>query len=86
MSYSEVWEVLLPPFLSPSKVPLLPDRMLVKVSTTKTQILSPNFDESIHRTTRDLQYQDWAEFMVVWRRDYIEIYEDYVSSTGRWNA
>lgn len=56
--------------------------MLVKISSTKAHNLSAVFHESIHRTTRDLEYEDWGEFMVAWRKDLIEIYEDYVSATG----
>ncbi|KAJ2935108.1 hypothetical protein H1R20_g1931, partial [Candolleomyces eurysporus] len=52
------------------------DRMLVRVAYTKQGAINAKFDDSIHRTTRDLQYEDWAEFMVVWRRDLIELYED----------
>lgn len=55
------------------------DRMLVRVCTTKAEGLGVHFHESVHRTTRDLQHQDWAEFIVAWRQDFIEIYEDYVS-------
>lgn len=54
--------------------------MWVKISSTKAQNLSPVFDESINRTTRDLDYEDWGEYMVAWRKDHIEIYEDYVST------
>jgi len=45
---------------------------------TKAECLSVHFDESMHRTTRGLQHQDWAEFVVAWRQDFIEIYDDYV--------
>lgn len=54
--------------------------MLVRVSYSKSESLSPWFDEIQNRTTRYLQYADWAEFMVAWRKDRIEIYEDYVGS------
>lgn len=63
---------------------VLRDRMLVRVCTTKAEGVSAHFDESMHRTTRGLQYQDWAEFVVAWRRDYIEIYEDYTTSLQEW--
>ena len=53
--------------------------MLVRVTYTKQGAVNAKFDDSINRTTRDLQYEDWAEFMVVWRRDLIELYEDDVS-------
>ena len=52
--------------------------MLMRVCTTKAECLGVHFHESAHRTTRDLQHQDWAEFIVAWRQDFIEIYEDYV--------
>jgi hypothetical protein len=52
--------------------------MLVRVYKTEAKSLHAHFDESMHRVTRDLEFQDWAEFLVAWRRDYIEIYEDYV--------
>jgi hypothetical protein len=72
----------MPHLLLPDSKPfILLDRMLVKISSTKAQNLSPVFDESIHRTTCDLEYEEWGEFMVAWRKDLIEIYEDYVSTT-----
>ena len=36
------------------------------------------FNEETHRTSRDFEYEAWGEFLVVWRREHIEIYEDYV--------
>lgn len=54
--------------------------MLVRVLYTRCETLSPQFNESINRTTRDLHYEDWAEFLVAWRRDSLEIYEDHVSA------
>jgi len=56
------------------------DRMLVRVLYSKLEVLNPKFDDSIHRTTRDLQFVDWGEFLAVWRKDYIELYEDHVGS------
>ncbi|KAH6912535.1 Pleckstrin homology domain-containing protein [Coprinopsis sp. MPI-PUGE-AT-0042] len=61
---------------------IMRDRMLVRITYSKNEGLSPKFDESIHRTTCGLQYEDWGEFMVVWRRDCIEIYRDH-SMPGR---
>ncbi len=52
--------------------------MLVRVSYSKSEALGLHFDEYQNRMTSGLQYEDWAEFMVVWRRDKIELYEDYV--------
>ncbi|KAF9454744.1 hypothetical protein P691DRAFT_716543 [Macrolepiota fuliginosa MF-IS2] len=63
---------------------VLRDRMFVRISSTKIGKLDSNFNESMNRTTRDLQYKDWAEFMVVWRKDIIEIYEDYSTSVQEW--
>ncbi|KAH7885352.1 Pleckstrin homology domain-containing protein [Phlebopus sp. FC_14] len=56
---------------------VLRDRMLVRVSYTKTEWLPVNFDETQNRRTSNLRYEDWAEFMVVWRKDRLELYEDY---------
>lgn len=53
--------------------------MLVRIYATRASNLNANFDETIHRTTRDLQHEDCTEFMVVWRKDIIELYEDYVN-------
>ncbi|KAF9007668.1 hypothetical protein BDZ89DRAFT_965606 [Hymenopellis radicata] len=61
---------------------VLRDRMLVRVSYSKSEDLGPHFDEYQNRMTTGLQYADWAEFMVVWRRDKIELYEDY-STPGK---
>ena len=52
--------------------------MLVRVSYTKSEGLGNHFDEKQNRTTSHMRYEDWAEFMVVWRKDRIEIYENYV--------
>ncbi|KIJ64487.1 hypothetical protein HYDPIDRAFT_111813, partial [Hydnomerulius pinastri MD-312] len=56
---------------------VLRDRMLIRVSYTKSESLPVHFDEVQNRMTSHLQYEDWAEFLVVWRKDKIEIYEDY---------
>ena len=58
----------------------------MRVCTTKAECLGAHFHESMHRTTRHLQHQDWAEFIVAWRQDFIEIYEDYVSFRSLDNA
>jgi hypothetical protein len=55
--------------------------MLVRVDYTKSEGIM-HFDDNINRSSRDLEYEDWGEFLVVWRRDSIEIYKDYV----RWGA
>ncbi|KIK86882.1 hypothetical protein PAXRUDRAFT_152537 [Paxillus rubicundulus Ve08.2h10] len=56
---------------------ILRDRMLVRVSYSKSESLPVRFDEEQNRQTSHLQYEDWAEFLVVWRKDNLEIYEDY---------
>jgi hypothetical protein len=58
------------------------DRMLVRISYTKANGVDAFFDEAQHRTTTHLEHEDWAEFLVVWRKDRrgnhrIELYEDY---------
>ena len=53
------------------------DRMLVRVSYTKSEDIK-HFDDAINRTTRNLRYEDWGEFLVAWRKDRIEVYEDHV--------
>lgn len=58
---------------------VLRDRMLVRVSHTKLEGLSKCFDEVQNRYTSKLHYEDWAEFIVVWRGQRIEIYEDYTT-------
>lgn len=55
-----------------------PDRMVVRVAYCKNDSLGPSFDELQDRSARDMQYEDWAEFLVVWRRDRLELYNDYV--------
>ncbi|KAG6830694.1 hypothetical protein H0H92_015170 [Tricholoma furcatifolium] len=54
------------------------DRMLVRTYYTKSEDLNHHFDEQQHRTTRDLLDADWAEYLVAWRRDRIELYTDHV--------
>ncbi|KAG1882580.1 hypothetical protein F4604DRAFT_1741551 [Suillus subluteus] len=56
---------------------VLRDRMLVRVSYTKSESLPCHFDEVQNRITPRLRYEDWAEFLVVWRGERLEIYQDY---------
>lgn len=56
-----------------------PDRMLVRVSHTDADSVGTAFDENQNRITQHLDYEDWAEFMVVWRRGRLELYEDHAS-------
>lgn len=55
------------------------DRMLVRVAYTKSEGLGAGFDEKQNRMTSHMRYEEWQEMMVVWRKDRIELYEDYVS-------
>ena len=54
--------------------------MLVRVYFTDEQSLPANFDEVQHRVTQQMQYIDWQEFIVAWRKDRLELYTDHVSS------
>ncbi|KAJ4482213.1 Pleckstrin homology domain-containing protein [Lentinula aciculospora] len=60
------------------------DRMLVRIYSTETVNMFSSFDESVHRVTHDLKYEDWGEFLVVWRMDRIEIYENYTIPGKEW--
>jgi hypothetical protein len=51
--------------------------MLVRVSYSKAEITG-GFDEDKSRTARNIEVEEWQEFMVVWRKDRLELYEDYV--------
>lgn len=55
------------------------DRILVRVCYTKSESLSNHFDEIQNRQTTHMFHEDCMEFLVVWRRDMLELYEDYVS-------
>lgn len=53
--------------------------MLVRILYSKDEGIT-RFDDAINRTTRNLHFEDWGEFIVAWRKDRIELYGDYVSS------
>ena len=55
------------------------DRMLVRVSHTDADSVGSAFDENRNRITQHLDYEDWSEFMVVWRKGRLELYEDHAS-------
>ncbi len=61
-----------------------PDRMVVRVFYCRDGSLGPSFDEMQNRSTRNLQYEDWTEFIVVWRNDRLELYDDYVCTSSCW--
>lgn len=52
--------------------------MLVRVNYAKSEGLI-QFDDSIHKTTRNLHFVEWSEFLVAWRKDRLELYRDHVS-------
>ena len=54
------------------------DRMVVRVAYCKNDILGPHFDEMQDRCVRHMQYEDWAEFMVIWRGHRLELYSNFV--------
>jgi hypothetical protein len=56
--------------------------MLVRVNYSKLEGLT-QFDDSIHKTTRNLQFEEWSEFLVAWRKDSLELYRDHVSFSSR---
>ncbi|KAF8555219.1 hypothetical protein OG21DRAFT_1476557 [Imleria badia] len=55
----------------------LRDRMLVRVCYTKSESLANHFDEAQNRQTTHLRHEECKEFLVVWRNDTLELYEDY---------
>lgn len=52
--------------------------MIVRVAYCRDESPGPKFDEVQNRSARNLQYEDWNEFMVVWRNDRLELYDDHV--------
>ncbi|KAI0051385.1 hypothetical protein FA95DRAFT_1554452 [Auriscalpium vulgare] len=56
---------------------VMQDRMVVRVCYSTEENLGGLFDEQQHRSAQHLQYLDWREFMVVWRKNRVELYEDY---------
>ncbi|PFH53944.1 hypothetical protein AMATHDRAFT_740 [Amanita thiersii Skay4041] len=69
--------VLLPSQVEPGNNVVLRDRMLVRVYSSKSDLLDQVFDESVHRTSQQLHYEAWAEYLVVLRNSRIELYDDY---------
>ena len=53
--------------------------MLVRVFHCDSEHLNNPFTERDCRITRDLDNKEWDEFLVIWRKHRIELYEDYVS-------
>jgi hypothetical protein len=54
------------------------DRMLVKMSHTPVEGLPPLYDEREATRRPECRDEEWAEFVVCWRRKRLELYEDYV--------
>ncbi|KAF8271995.1 hypothetical protein EI94DRAFT_1678633 [Lactarius quietus] len=62
------------------------DRMVVRIAYCRDGSLGPSFDEMQNRSARNLQYEDWTEFVVVWRNDRLELYDDYRLPCREWLA
>ncbi|KAI0372157.1 hypothetical protein BV20DRAFT_940447 [Pilatotrama ljubarskyi] len=62
---------------------IMRDRMLVRVSYTEDAV-PPTFDESQNRTTRHLENEGWVEYIVAWRKDRLELYEDHHTPGKEW--
>lgn len=54
------------------------DRMLVRFGYSRDDSLGNVFDDEQSRKTRGIRYAEWAEFMVLWRNDQIQFYEQSV--------
>lgn len=52
--------------------------MLVRIGYTKSESIGPLLDEEQSRKTRGIRYGEWAEYMVLWRKDSIQFYEPHV--------
>ena len=65
-------------FPVPSRGYLRSDRMVVRVAYCKDDTFGPHFDEMQDRCARHMQYEDWAEFMVIWRGHRLELYNNFV--------
>jgi hypothetical protein len=62
---------------------VMSDRMMVKIYYSSTGV-GAGFDEVRNLTTRGLEFEDWSEYMVVWKkRGRLELYENYVSVVSR---
>lgn len=52
--------------------------MLVRVYHTEQKAFKKAFDEQECRITRGLDHEEWAEFLLIWQEQRLELYEDYV--------
>jgi hypothetical protein len=48
----------------------------------KSENVSKYFDEKEAMKMRDFRSYEWKEFLVIWRNQQLELYEDYVSGIG----
>ena len=55
------------------------DRMLVRVLHCKQEGFARYMNETQFAEITDVKQEEWGEFIVVWRKGRIELYEDYVS-------
>ncbi|THH16545.1 hypothetical protein EW146_g4095 [Bondarzewia mesenterica] len=69
---------------SSSRDIVMQDRMIVRVSHTRAQSVGASFDETQNRSAQHVHFENWAEFMVVWRGENIELYEDYTFPGKEW--
>jgi hypothetical protein len=54
------------------------DRMVVRVAYCRDDAFGTHFIEMQDRSARDMRYEDWAEFMVIWRSRRLESYNNSV--------
>lgn len=52
--------------------------MLVKVSYAATETVPAGFDEWRNRTMSHLENWNWEEYIVAWRKDRLELYQNHV--------
>ncbi|KAI0720502.1 Pleckstrin homology domain-containing protein [Cerioporus squamosus] len=62
---------------------IMRDRMLVRVSYTEDSVPA-TFDERQNRITRHLENEGWTEYIVAWRKDRLELYEDHHTPGKEW--
>ncbi|KAJ6619492.1 Pleckstrin homology domain-containing protein [Mycena sp. CBHHK59/15] len=63
---------------------IMRDRMLVRVGYSESESIGPIFDEEQSRTTRGIRYDEWTEFVIVWRKDLIQFYEPHNLPGTKW--
>ncbi|KAG8908406.1 hypothetical protein FRB99_006611 [Tulasnella sp. 403] len=63
---------------------VMKDRMLVKISYNRSDGLPSPYDEVEAKRHPDTVEEDWAEFMVCWRGNHLELYEDWSLPGKEW--